>query len=156
MTTVKYSSEMVHRVNIYFAHPAILYGTQDEDRALALIGYQFPHATIENPYTPDHERAVADYKAAGRPSMDHFVAVIRASCDALVFMAFTDGMISSSVSLEIETAHMAGLPLWEIVAAVPSWYIRSVVFDLPLSSRFLTREETLSRVWRTETLSFKG
>lgn len=93
---------------IYFAHPIPTYGSEREEKALALLEARFPESYINNPA-----------KLPGR-NMQYFLNEVKTS-DMVVFMTKENRIIGRGVYREVTYAERLGKP---------------VVFLDPITKRF--------------------
>lgn len=92
-------------MRIYLAHPITDYGTERQEKAIALIGAM--GWQVENPDQQHHAKAYQEH------GMQHFVDLVE-DCDGLAFLRFQGGDIGAGVAKEIETALRRGLMVWDI------------------------------------------
>ncbi len=107
-------------MRVYYAHPIAFYNTNIEMSDVNLLlrlGF-----TVVNP---------KDLKLGA--DMDKYLAKVR-KCDIVAFRPFEDNKIGSGVAMEISEALKHNIPVIEIPALST------------LSSRFLTRNQTRSRL----------
>jgi hypothetical protein len=93
----------------YYAHPMTIYGTNQENRDIALmysLGWD-----VENPNKPEHQEG---YKREG---MDYFLAMIE-KCHVLAFRAFPSGEIPAGVKKEIDHAINLSKPVIELPTGI--------------------------------------
>ena len=154
----------VKKKRMYFGHPLNTYDTPLEAELMAVIAKAFPDHEIINPNRPEHQRGYAEYEkthkdAQGVPTgMGYFFEVLVPTCDAGVYLAFRDGMISAGCVGEAELQQQRGLPTWEIT---PDGVITTLYAPLD-PARCLKRADTWARltdqkkeVLSTEKIIFK-
>ncbi len=92
-------------IKVYYAHGIYLYGTEQEQRDLALLY----HLGLQV-FNPNSVECDEGYKHYG---MDYFRKPID-ECDVLAFRSLPDGRIPGGMAYEIEWAKIGDKPIFEL------------------------------------------
>jgi hypothetical protein len=84
----------MNNMRVYYAHPRLLYGTEQEVKDLELLARLFPTHEIINPNQPEH---IEQGKTKG---LEYFLDLSK-TCDILVFRAIGGGMITHGTFMEL-------------------------------------------------------
>lgn len=129
-------------MKIYFAHPINTYETPVDEKCVQIIKDNLGDQII-NPSDPLIQRTFASYRKENPDTYMEFFKDLVSSCDTIVYLPFSDGMIGAGIWYEVKNVYKKGGKIYEI--DLPTESLSEVDFPY-VDSNKLTVEDTRIRI----------